>query len=289
MEIIQGMNPLDKITVANVGKKIGKYSIDYNKISNEKIIMHDGHKDCINQLRLAGCDIIILEFFNTSNIYKYLDGWGTVIPLVDQVKVLDNCIAEALDVDYVIYDSDDFKVDADSSIIKLVDDRLLFEDYKNKFKISNHIFPQFRANLILVTKRSNNYTGLVTARSYKTGTDGFALKHYFNKYLNCDLINVHPIMHDNVSLPLCGSITEIELNDDAKSFLTYFYQIEKTEIISNPAKVQNDLEQYTISLNGYIEYFAILDDSDIVGIDKIFISADFKGMYNTTIPAQRWL
>lgn len=287
MELIQGINPLDKIIAANTGKKIGKYSIDYNKISDTEIKMHDGHKNCINQLHLAGMDIIILEFMNSSKIYKHVDYFGKIVPLVDQVKVLDNCIAENLDVDYVIYDSDDFKTDSDAATIQLVDDRLAIEDYKNKFKISEFMISQFRANLIFITRR--NYTGITMARSYKTGTDGFAYKHYLNKYMNCDLINVHPIMSSNVNFPLSGSSTEIELNDDAKSFLDYFYKIEKSEIISNPDKVKTDLEQYIIGLGSTIVDFVILDDPAIVGVDKIFISAYLKGIYNTMIPANRWI
>lgn len=287
MEITQGTNPLNKIITINASKKIGKFSVDYNKINNSKIIMHDGHKDCINQLRLAGMEIIILEFFNTSNIYKYLGGYGKVVPLVDQVKVLDNCIAENLDVDYIIYDSDDFKTDMNSAIIKLVDDRLIAEDYKNKLKISDFYYPSFRANLIFVTSR--NYDGITTARSYKLGTDVFALKHYFNKYMNCDIIIVNPKMYNNINFPISRSIPEIELNEDAKSFLIYFYNIQKEDIINNPDKVKNDLEQYAISLGDTIEDFIILNDPIFIEAGKVFISVRLKNIYNVKIPVNRWI
>ena len=158
-----------------------------------------------------------------------------------------------------------------------------------KLKIYDRIYPTFRANLIFITKR--NLSNITHVRSYKTGSDTFALKHYLNKFLSCDLLITYPLMYSNINFPLSSSTltSSIELNDDAKDFLTYFYNIQKSEIISNPTKVKTDLEQYAISLGATIEYFVILDDPTIVGIDKIFISAYLKGMYNTTIPANRWI
>lgn len=292
MEIIQGTRPIDKIFKLNPGKKIGKVNLNYNKMIDDKILIHDGYKDMIQQLRLVGMDIIILEFFNTSNIYKSLNEWSNkVVPIIEQSKVLTNCITEKLDVNYVIYDSNDFKTDADIATIKLVDDRLLLEDYKNKLKILDMVYPTFRDNLIFITKR--NSSNLTHVRSYKTGVDSFVIKHYLNKYMvNCDLLITHPIMFENTYFPLGTNnfIEEIKTTHQSTfDFLNYFHQIKKNSIMNSPNDVQADLEQYAISLNNSIEDFIIINDIDFVGIDKVYISMSFNGNYGSRIFVNKWL
>lgn len=291
MEIMGGNDPISDIITLNPGKKIGKYNINYNKITDTEVILHAGHIDCISQLR-SNADIVILEFFNTICHYKLLtdnnSSFKKVISIVNRTKVLELCELKELDVDYIIYDANDLKNDVDNVTIKLVDDRLVIEDYKTKYNIPDLFYDVIRLNIINFHKRIE-HENLIFIRSYKTGIDSFIYKHYIDKYLSCKLIITHPVMSSNVNYPLSGSTSSIDLNDDAKSFLTYFYDIQKTEIISNPDKVKTDLEQYVISLGANIDYFIILDDPAIVGVDKIFISAYMKGMYNTKIPANMWI
>lgn len=291
MKIMGGSDPIGQIISENPDKIIGKYNINYDKITDTKTILHDGHLDCISQLR-SNVDIVIIEFFNTICHYKLLTNnihsFKNVIPIVNQTKVLELCELKGLDVDYIVYDADDLRNDVDNETTQLVDDRLILEDYKNKYQIPDFFYDLLRLNIINFHKRIE-HENLIFIRSYKTGIDSFIYKHYIDKYLSCKLIITHPVMSSNVNFPLSGSSSSIDLNDDGKSFIDYFYKIEKAEIISNPDKVKTDLEQYVISLSANIDYFIILNDPAIVGVDKIFISAYLKGMYNTRIPANRWI
>ena len=289
MKIIQDSNPVSKIITDNPGKKIGKFSVNYGKIIDGKLIMHDGHKYCIEQLRLNGFEIIIMEFFNSTELYKTIDDWKHSSDIVNQTEVLNKCISERLDVDYVIYNANDF-IPFDIKTIQLVDDRLAAEDYKNKLKISDLNYSFLRINLIFFTQR--NIEGFTMVRSYKAGSDVFAAKHYLNKYTSCDILIVHPVMFENIYYPL-GSNTLIEeiksTHQSTLDFLSYFHQIQKNTIINNPTAVQNDLEQYAISVGNYIENFAFINDPAFVGVDKIFISVDFRGNYGSTAKTGRWL
>jgi len=285
MEIIQDSNPVSKIITDNSGKKIGKFSVNYGKIIDGKLILHDGHKYCIEQLRLNGFEIIIMEFFNTTELYKSIDDWEHSTNIVEQTEILNKCIAENLDVDYVIYNADDF-IPFDIETIKLVDDRLAVEDYKNKLKISDLNYLLLRTNLIFFTQR--NIEGFTMVRSYKAGSDVFAAKHYLNKYTSCDILIVHPVMFEGEKFPL-GSTKIEDIHDDTKTFLNYFHQIPKNTIINDPNDVETSLEQVAIDLGYTIEDFVIIDDTTFVGTDKLFISVNFKGSYNTTTLANRWL
>jgi len=292
MEIIGGNDPIGDIITLNPGKTIGKYNFNYNKITDIEISLHAGHIECINQLR-SNVDIVILEFFNTIYHYKLLvgdSGFKDIIPILDQTSVLDICTSENLDIDYVVYDAEDLKNDVDEATITLVDDRLIAEDYKNKLNMTDFFYDLFRLNIINFHKREH-VTNLTFIRSYKTGVDTFALKHYMDTYLPNDneLMIIHPIMYDEINHPITTALPFSEINDDAKDFINYFYNIEKLGIINDPTEVQNDLEQYANSIEGSITNFEIIDDPVFVGVDKIFISASFMGIYNTTVQSNRWL
>jgi hypothetical protein len=288
MEIIQGINPVSKIVSSNTGKKIGKCGYDYNKMTDSKLLFHEGHKELIKQLRLAGMDIIIVEFVNMKNLYPQYS-LTSELPLVNQVKVLDNCIADNLDADYIIYNTDDFKTEFTKEIIDLVDSRLITEDYKNKLNINEHYYSFFRTNMIFLTAR--NMSNITYVRCYKSGVDTFAMKHYMNKYMTSDLLIVHPIMFDNTFYPL-DFTTNIndEIYDNIKIFLNYFHTISKDEIINNPNKVKTDLEKYATDMEHYIEDFTIIDDPVFIGVNKVFISMNFNGgVYNSRFPIYKWL
>jgi len=285
MEIIHEDNAVATIIAANPGKSIGKFGINLKKINNGELILHDGHKYCIEQLRLDGVEIVILEFFNLTELYKPVD-MGQEADIIDQTSVLNLCILENLDVDYIIYNANDY-VTFDAGTIQLVDDRLATEDYKNKLKMSDFYYSLFRNNLFLLTQRNNEE--ITTVRSHKGGPDIFALNHYFNKYTSCKILIVHPVMFEGEQIPLTNAVTLEEIHDDTKTFLNYFYQIPKDTIVNDPGGVEAAVEQAATDLGHTIENFIIIDDATFVGADKLFISVEFKGAYNTTFPANRWL
>jgi len=279
MKIVQGNNPIKEILDANPDKKIGKLSINYNKINDTELSMHAGHKYCISELRAAGCEIIILEFINTYNMYRGISEDGRVLLLVNQEKVLELCELEEIDIDYVIYDALDLKAKLTPEFIKLVDDRLQIENYRVNLNIPDDMFKMMRAVCLFATRRKNS-KDITMVRSYKNGSDTFAIQHYLKKYLSCDLLVVKPLMIENTNIPYS---TFTDFNPDAEQFRNYFYSITKQDLISDLKNTKLKLQKYASGLNVRIDNLLITKKSEFVGENNVLIALRFRGMFNTSL------
>jgi len=287
MELIQGLNPVGQIITANPGKQIGKFGVPHNKIKDGNLNTHAGHEECIAQLRSAGMEIIIFEIINIDILYAslYLDNE----PQVSQTTALNICVSKNLDVDYLIYDSDDFHIPFSQATITAVDNRLAAEDYKNKLNISDIAFPVLRLNLQYATERNN--TGFTIARSYKGGPEIFAGKHYLNKYLpGLEMLIIEPLLYGNAKYPLTTAIPDSnEISIDTINFMEYFHGLEKSSIVADYNQTKIDITAFAEGSNYSVEKVSILDDSEFVGTGRIFISVECTDEYGVLIPAHRWL
>jgi len=284
IQLIEGLNSINKILFDNIGKNIGKFSVQHNKIKNGELLFHDGHLECIRQLSEIGMEIIILEFINIGNFNASIplfDGHDKNLNVENNI-VLNACVKANIDVDYVVYNSPDYRSEVPSNIITIVDERLKVEDYKNKLKLPDIRFDALRVFLQRLTSR--NVTGYTFVRSYKLGSNTFALKHYCKKYLNIEMLIVHPVNLTDVPFPMYTTIKDSSiLHDNTKQFLHYFSELKKDTI------TESDVMEKAILFEGDIEDFAIVDDPKFVGEGKIFVSVDFKGDYNSTVSVHRWL
>lgn len=287
MQLIQTSDDINTIASNNPSKKIGKFTINCNKINNGELTFTEGHQLCINVLRDSTCEIVILEFLNSYNLYS--DSTSIQVPqIIDETSVLNICISENLDVEYVLYNSSDVEDGFDQADIDLVDSRLTTEDYKNVLNIPDDTYYLLRKNLEWLTSREP-LSNMIVTRSYKIGTESLAINHYINKYMNCEFAPIAPKFFTGTSVPISASIDVEELHQETKDFFAYFDQVEKSAIISDSTAVQADLEQYADGLGCSTEDFFIIDDVEFVGSGNIFMSIKFTGPYNSTVTANKWL
>jgi len=292
MELLHSPKEIETIANANPSKKIGKITINCDKVVTDKRIqISDGHANCIQTLRDAACEIIIVEFINA---YTLFSGSASITnfkspEIIDSTLVLNMCISAKLDADYILYNSNDAIGNFNSAVVDLVNSRLVIEDYKNLLKIPDKLYEMLKIIFYWFTSR-NTPSNVMLARSYKTGSDSIAIKHYINKYCNFEFLPIYPINYIGTKIPIStfGDIDAVSA--EAKDFCNYFHQIEKSTIINDSAgAIQADLEKYASNLGYEAKEFLIVDDPEYVGIGKVFISVVFYGPHNSKLMTNRWL
>lgn len=211
-------------------KKIGKLDANYNKFLSEEFYLHSGHVECIKTLKDNGCDIIIIECINTVKAYNSTGSKQDVHnsrgylhykeKVINDDKLVEYC--NKIGIDYLIYNSNDYKPQINKELIKLVDRRIRKEQYKDLLKLDEEKLSILRVNLIVRTFRGQNSdtTGITYVRCYKDGPVVFGIKHYVEKYLSQKLILIPP-KTDLEYFPL-SSTNKPELNNNIILFLNYF-------------------------------------------------------------------
>jgi len=257
-------------------KKIGKLDINYNKILSTKFYLHEGHLKCIKTLKENGADYIMLECINSINCFKaaheknsnkmlgYFDYKNKII---DDVKLEEYC--KSLGIDYLFYNSQDYKHIIDDKIIKLVDKIIKNENYKEILQIPDDEFKLLRVNLIVRTYRNTN--NIIYVKSNKDGSWVYALKHYMEKYLKNKMIIINPIMRMDFYHPVSSGLNNI-LNENVKIFLEYFYTIPNKEFLENFDFIIKSIKQCAINLDINIDIRYLLNVNYISMNDNIFIS-----------------
>lgn len=289
MQLIQSIDDLQTIRSNNPGKKIGTFKFNCNKVSSTEINFTDAHRACIQALRDATCEIVVLEFVNSHSLYSSLNLDPDPFPepeIVDQTAVLNMCIADSIDADYILY-NDPCTIDA--TTVTSVDALLTTEDYKNKLSIPDRLYQILRVNLQFLMQRYDVHAD-VLVRSYKLGTEMLAFDHFTNKYYtNGTILPLEPTYHPGTKIPISASTDIGDISDETKDFANYFFSVEKSAF-SDVAAVESDLQSYADGLGGYsIKDFIVIDDPEFVGAGGIFASVAFNGPYGSTFLSNRYL
>lgn len=212
MKLQKGSNPMKVILANNPDSKIGKLGVNLGKFRSRSGILHihDGHKACLQALRDEGCDKIVLEFVDATKM-----GFNMTRRVVTQAYALEEC-NKVVSADYLIYNHP-FTISDETRV--LVAERFAEHDYINRLNIP---YPEQTIKLMeWVTQR--DIKGYTTCRSWKTGTDSWAFKHYTKKYFDIDVLTIDPLEYAGTKVPMSGHTKKEDLTEAFTDFHQLFH------------------------------------------------------------------
>ena len=285
MQLMNSPDDVATIRANHPGKKIGTYKVKCEKVTDTEISFTDAHIACLQALRDATCEIIILEFVNSSVLYSSMDNIPSPT-LVDQTTVLNLCIDSGLDADYILYNSPDAS-SFESSIIELVDTRLTTEDYRSSLQMSDRTYDFLKVNFYLLQSRPLTD---VSVRSYKMGCETLAFEHYIKTYIpELTFLRMPILFYPGTKIPLSTSGNIDDVSDEAKDFANYYYTFTKNELLTDSTSVEASLIQYADGLGGYtISDFMAITDPKFVTDGDVFSSVIFNGPWGSTLLSNRF-
>jgi hypothetical protein len=246
MILLNNDNPMSTIIADNPGKSIGKFNLNFDKIRDNDLKLHTGHRKCITQVNKF--DIRVIELSSIKFLgYEFKDAAETDDAILEMAQ---RVIPTA---DYIIYNAPDtLTEDIDPAIVAQVQTNVDAEDYIARLHLPNP--KAFVLGMAWATRRGQ--TGYTCVRSWKTGTENYGWAHYLEKYLGIHTVMVDVSFHRNTKIPMHGSCTLEELPEEYKEACAAF-DADHTAFSDYPF---------------YIE----LTDTEFVPNGKTFITCQFK-------------
>jgi len=255
---------LAQVYADNPDKKVGKTLINKN-IFNNKECFHKGHKNIISALRNEGCEIIVFEVLDTEFLYNKIVKNKVIVDdnIYDHTYTINYC-NDFLDIDYLIFtDVSTWDYNIPIEITQLINNRLLADDYKKLFQLTDIEYRGFK-NIVLWGELRPPLGNLTNAYVLDGCFRYHAFKFYREKYSDINIVLLDNT-YDKDGIHYVGHIPTLkefqkDLNKDIRLFSQYFNSLTDIEM-------QNEdlLNNKASSLNGTITSFRKFKiDNDII-------------------------
>jgi len=278
MKIFTERDSLLKILKDNPTKKIGKLCLERIVFEKQKQF-HPAHKNFITTLKNNGCDLVVMDVMNLSIMLEKVgmffgydgfvkNGKPDTKSILDETINLDKTIQSAekyLEVDYlVIYKNDWYdKLKLKSEDKKIIEERLLKENYKEKYQLIDDQYNFFKWQTLAYSTTIDNinintlpFVFVLSKRP--TYMHIYAEKHYREKYFNNEVV-LSPWAYDKDFMPYTLSNKKLLLyklqNKELKEFSKFIHDTD-FKILMN----KNIVEQFAKQLNGKLTLHCCIDN-----------------------------